>query len=251
MKNIFLVLFFIITLNLYANERVTFTSDPSPPYVIGKFGDIPFGLSVNIVNEIFSQIENVEANYTPLVPWKRVLNSVEYGKIDAIFPILKNKEREKKYFYSDAIIPAETSMFYLKKNFPNGLKWNTLKDLDNKTICVVNGYSVHKYLKKQQKEKNYQYKIITVSGSAQSCLRLLKRSRVDIYATNKSIGLFQLNEFNLDKTLIGIADKPIYIKSYYMAFSKKTNAHKLIPKINQAIKKIKEERTIDKILYGK
>jgi len=251
MKNISLILLFTITLNLYANEKITFISDPSPPYVIGKIGETPTGLSVNIVNEIFSRIDGFDASYNPLIPWKRVLHDVEYGNIDAIFPILKNEERLKKYYYTDAIIPAETTIFYLKKNFPNGLKWNTLKDFKHKSICVLDGYSVHKYLKKKQKEEGYEYKIVTTSGSAESCLRLLEKSRVDFYAANKSTGFFQLDEFNIDRKLVEVSKKPIYIKNYYIAFSKETKAYKLIPQINHIIKIMKEKGVTNRILYSK
>jgi len=176
---------------------------------------------------------------------------VEEGKTDAIFPILKNDERAKKYFYSDKIIPAETSLFFLKKKFPNGLKWETLKDLNNKKICVIAGYAVHSYLKKKKQEKNFQYRIVTAFGSAEKCLRLLKQGRIDIYAANKSTGFFQLNEFGLNTKLIDVANKPIYSKNYYIAFSKNTKAHKWIPKINDIIKLMKKDGSINKILYAK
>ena len=251
MKNLFLLVCVSLILNLYANEKITFESDPSPPFIIGKMGTVPTGISIDIVNEIFSRIEGVEGNYKDSKPWKRVLRNVEQGETDAIFPILKNDERAKKYFYSDKIIPAETSFFFLKEKFPNGFKFETLKDLNNKKICVLAGYAVHKYLEKKQEEQDLRYRIVTAFGSEEKCLRLLKEGRIDIYAANKSTGFFQLNEFGLNSKFIDVANKPIYSKNYYIAFSKNTKAHKWIPKINEIIKLMKKDGSIDKILYSK
>lgn len=250
MKNLFLLVCVSLILNLHANEKITFESDPAPPYTLGKMGNIPTGIAVDIVNEIFSRIEGVEGSYKSSKPWKRVMRNVEEGKTDATFPILKNDERAKKYFYSDKIIPSDTSLFFLKKKFPKGLKFETLKDLDNKKICVGADYAVHKYLQKKQQENGFLYRIVPVYGSAGICLYLLKEGKIDIYATNKSVGFFELNEF-INANLVDVVNKPLYSKYYYMAFSKNTTASKWIPEINDTIRLMRQDGSIDKILYSK
>lgn len=251
MKKVTLLIFISIFLNLYAKDNISIVSDPFPPYTICKMGEIPReGVALDIVDELFSHIEGIEVNYMPCIPWKRVLYSTEQGKVDITFPILKNDEREKKYYYSKPVLPAETSMFYLAEKFPNGLNWDTLSDFNNKKICVIDGWGVHNYLEKEQKKNGYTYKIVAISGTGESCFNQLQKKRIDIYATNKTVGIVQIKELGLSK-IFKVAKKPLYTKDFYMAFSKKSDAHKFLPEINKIINQMKLDGTTEKIMYKK
>ena len=78
-----------------ADQVVTFVGDPWPPYVEGVLGeDASTGVAVEVINEIFSRIENVHARF-PLIPWNRALSEVEAGSRDGIAMLLKTPKREQ------------------------------------------------------------------------------------------------------------------------------------------------------------
>ncbi len=54
------------------------------------------GIAIDIQREIFRRL-NLKTRYSANVPWKRQLNMLEMGDLNAIATIFHNKERVKKF----------------------------------------------------------------------------------------------------------------------------------------------------------
>lgn len=244
MRSLFITLLFISL--AFSNEKtVTFITDPADPFIIGKEGEVPkSGIVLDVIHKVFEDIDGYEAEHAPITAWQRSLKLVENGEIDAISVILKNPQREKKYLYSDKVISAKTVFFY-KKDTKKAKNWSNIKDFENFTICTVKGYNVEHYLNTLKKEKNIDIKLYTVNKFGK-CFDLLLKNRIDVYVENYHTGsAFLKKQPYAEKFLV--MEKPVYEKHYYFAFSKNSEAHKLIPQINDSLKKLQETGRVKEI----
>ncbi len=123
-----------------------------PPYtyykrINGKKSKEIVGFSVDVVKEIFSKND---INFTiTLLPWKRALLYVEYGKkFQIILSGTYSKERAEKYYISKPYYTTSAYYFYSRKHHPNGL--NIKKKADYKK-CKVAGLRGYNFFFKQRR----------------------------------------------------------------------------------------------------
>lgn len=238
MRYLIILLSFISVLlaeNSKQNKTITFIEDPSDPFIIGKIGEIPTsGITFEIIKEIFKEIDGYEAEFLPITPWKRALSLVESGKVDAVSHILKNKKREDTFYFTNKLITGKTVFFYKKER--KFSSWKSFKDLEKYSICTVRGYNIEKYLLSIEKEKNVDLNIY-ITNEFGTCFKLIINDRIDLYAENLHTGIAYLQKVGLENQFTTMK-KPVYQKDFFIAFSKKSEAHKLIPQMNKILKKI-------------
>jgi len=241
-----LVLLFVPFL-LFAQSRITLVEDPWPPFInVDKTTEkVTGGIAVQVIQKIFERIEDVEVNFL-IRPWKRALLEVEEGKFDGIPALQKTPEREKFLEYSDPLFENRTEFFYARSRHPNGIHWNTLNDLTAYKIGVVDGHSVSTKLKKIVAEKGIKLKIIKVTSDIQN-FKMLLSGRIDLHPNNGAVGYSIIKENGWQNKIIA-AEKALYSSKLHLAFSKKSEAKKLIPRINNIISELKAEGEIDKFV---
>lgn len=243
LKRIYLILFLIM--NVYAKEYITFIEDPTPPFIIGKYNEPPKGgISVDILKEVFKNIDEYDLKLLPLTPWKKSLELVKEGKVDGIIHIIKNNDRGKYLYFSDSFLTSKTVFFYNKNN-PKEIDIKTNNDLERYDICALKGVNVLYYLNNLKKTQNLDINIYKVDSQI-DCIKLLNLSRIDLYPENYYVGKYYLKLNNISDNF-EVYKTPIYDTTYHFAFSKNTKAHEILPKINQIIKKLKENGTTEKI----
>lgn len=242
-----ILVLFLVTDNAFGTMKVSLVNDPYPPYVLGhdtSYQISPGGITVNIAKEIFSHIDNAEVEVY-LLPWKRALRGVKSGLYDGFPMLLKSEERLQYFDYTIPIMKARTVLFYNKNKFPNGITWNSYKDLVQYKIAVQANFNINDKFKEQIRKGiplNI-YESITDEKSFQ----LLEFERVDLVATNEVFGKELIKKQQLQHMIIS-TQQALYEKPFYIAFSKKTEARLLIPKINQIIKELKQKGIIQKII---
>jgi polar amino acid transport system substrate-binding protein len=236
----------LIPVSASAEKTLIFPNDPWPPFVLGKEGsESTEGIGVDLMRAIFSRIDGVSVKI-PLVPWKRALNLVEQGKADAIPLLYKTAERELVMDFSDALFPSQDLVWYSKSHFPNGLEWKVTDDFKPYTMGVVTGYNYSKEIDKAINDRE----IKTVKAkNVKQLLIMLSGGRIDVAIANKVVGAALIKKEFKNRNIISMK-KPISEDNYYMAFSKKTSARDLLPKINSVIAELKKEGEIQKIIYG-
>lgn len=81
-------------------------------------------------------------NYTihlKVEPWARAMKEFETGKVDLIFPAGKNRERLKKFNYSQQVVNNAQFLIYVRADNP--LQWHDLSSLTGLKIGVIRGYN--------------------------------------------------------------------------------------------------------------
>ncbi len=79
------------------------------------------------------------AIHLTVYPWPRAMHAVKSGKIDAIFPTGKNKEREEIFLYSQETINRVNFLVYVREDDP--IPWEGLHSLNGRLIGVRRGFN--------------------------------------------------------------------------------------------------------------
>ncbi|MCP4487860.1 MAG: ABC transporter substrate-binding protein [Gammaproteobacteria bacterium] len=155
--------------------------------------------------------------------------------------------------FSDVIIEDTDLFWYSPEQFSTkwgrSFNWNTFADLKPYKIGVVAGYG---YSEEFQKAiKRYSYDIDEAISPKQNFLKLAL-GRVDIIPSAGIDGNYIINNNPELKGKVIPAIKPFRNQpvEFYMAFSKKSKAKKLLPKINKVILDLQKSGFIDRV-FGK
>ncbi len=85
-----------ILINAQPKQLKIGTSTGYPPYYFIKNGKL-VGLCIDIINYSAEEL-GIEVVYEQF-PWNRMLHNAKTGKVDAIMPLFKTKEREAFLFF--------------------------------------------------------------------------------------------------------------------------------------------------------
>ncbi|MEH6470022.1 MAG: transporter substrate-binding domain-containing protein [Halopseudomonas sp.] len=224
-------------------------NDPWPPYVLGEAADgskATAGIAVELIQQIFDRIEGAEAEIV-LTPWRRALHGVEAGTYDGIPLLFKTPKREEYMTFSAPLFQARTVFFYKTASFPEGVSWDSFEDLTQYRIAVQDSFSIADTFD-EQIAKGVALKLQKMDAD-RDCFRLLALDRIDLVATNEVVGRAFLEELGL-QNLARASSQSLYEKPFFIGFSNKTDARKLIPAINGIINELRQEGVIDKIIAG-
>lgn len=240
----------IVLIPLSAVQKVTFVEDPAPPFIEGEINQKPTGgITLKIIEKIFEKIPEAEAEFVAMLPWKRSLAMVEKGNIDAIMHLYKTPKREEKYYFTNSTYTGRSLLFFNREKHPEGVVWKDYGELEKYNICLLAGVGSQEFLKQKNEKEGYHFQISPVSLNS-TCWTLLEKGRVDLFVENEAVAYQYLQKHQLKGTIVA-SETPLYSKDFYMAFSKNSEAHKLIPRINAAIKELRSEGVIDSILQNK
>lgn len=184
------------------------------------------------------------AGYEPHVkfmPWKRALNAVQFGKMDAILGANKTHKRTAYLAYPKWAWPYKS---YFIAQAKHSYEYTTPQGMCPSTIGILRGSSHTAYFKRFAC-----YTIVEVNSPQQGMI-MLSRNRIDFYLDSKEV----LNHF-LDTNLkhLKYSLEPVYPhwreEPVYLAFSLKHPKHaKMAKQFDTAIEEITHDGTFDAIL---
>lgn len=226
-------------------QHVTLTGDPWPPYIIGEIGnEAKAGVGVHLMRAIFERLDGVELSI-PMVPWKRALREVRRGTKDGIAILLKTRKREQYMDYSDELFRSYNTVWYAATNFPSGFDWQHYTDFKPYRVGVVRGHSYGDEL--DQMIADGSLTVIELS-SARQLFAMLKKGRVELAIADRLVGDAFVQKYAGSKRRLLAAKKPAAGEVYYIAFSKKSEARRLIPAINRVVAELKKEGAIQRLV---
>lgn len=76
-----------------------------------------------------------------IIPWKRCLNLTKRGRYDAILSASLNPERVASFITTEPYYSITPSYFYLRQDYPSGLSFQSVLNIDSKNICGRQGYN--------------------------------------------------------------------------------------------------------------
>lgn len=213
-----------------------------PPYTPNAYGIAEEGLSLELMEAIFSQLNlKVEVE---LVPQKRMLLYLRLGERDAATVITKNPERLKYLEYTDAIISKDRGLIYYRTDRQEPFEWQSYQDLKGLRIGAVYG---HNYgVEFGQAVEEFDLDLVEVNRVIQNFDMLLAK-RIDIIVAAESTANELLRDTKY-KGKISAAKKPMREISFHIAFSKKSHARVLIPQVNGVIQKMHANGSLQAII---
>lgn len=224
----------ISALQIYA-VNIKFYCDEAPPYNYSEENKIT-GIAVDWLEEMFEITGNkYKTEDIKLVPWARGYNLLLNKPNTCMFSVARTDERENKFLWVGPI--SEVTIVLLAKKEHN-IKINNNDDLKKYSITTMkNDISEFALLKKGLNKKDLEYS----SNNTENFLKL-KKGRVDLWACEKSVASFEIN--NSDKPDEYVCAAILEKSELYFAFNKKTRKED-IKELQTAFNKLKKKNYKD------
>ena len=227
----------INSLSGFAAEELQVATSEWVPYV-GK--DLPNqGLAMDIVTSALKR-----AGYKPAViiqAWNRTLEGADIGVYDLIAAAWYSKEREKSFIYSKPYIYNEIKLL---KNASSNFKFNSVADLQGKTVGVLNNYAYGK-------EFDNARGILRAPGIhvLQNITRVLN-GEIELTLDDQRVLEYEIkNNISLNQENLVFIPKSVSKNGLYIAVSRLNPKHKeIVQAFNKAIVAMRKDGTYDRIL---
>lgn len=185
-----------------------------------------------------------------LPPWKRCLQkSVDNSQYTIALDASYSQEREEKYLLTRDYYHITPKIFYLKKNFPNGLpKFKSASNIFNLgTICGLFGYNYEGFSKGIDNEKinmdAKNFESLTQMVASNRCTAFI--ARYEIIAGFKNLG----EDYFLNGSITTEEIPNANLDHFYMMISKKFKyAFELKGIIDAGISKLERQQELEKLL---
>lgn len=203
-----------------------------PPYEFIEDGKLK-GFDVDVVNEIAKRM-NADVKYI-YMDFDALIPALKAKKIDFIASIMKKTEkREKSVLFSDNIKDSINAVIYLGANIKNTLNTDCT-DKVNALIGAELSTAQYDYF------NNLHRKVKAFSDINLGVLAL-KNNKIDFLALDKHSAL----RFIQKHKELGIFCE--YVDSSVQGYVSDINNKELIEKINIALKSMKEDGTLEKLI---
>jgi len=218
---------FIILLNCFSNAyaiHLSFATQNLEPFSFLSEKGYPAGPSVDIANAI---CEEIKADCViDLYPWRRAYYEVKMGRVNGVFFIGKNPEREQWLKFSPPIVQTEYG-FFVNENNP--LDYKIPKDITGYIIGVFGPSNTSASLEKikQQMEDFY----IDMEDNDESGFRKLSVERVNAVYSNRDVGFSLLKKLNLNNIRYAGPHRRL---AYYFGFNPQLTPLKWIQSFNNS-----------------
>ena len=200
----------------WARTIIVGTSTGYPPYYYLEKGQLK-GICVDIVNEVSNRM-GIVIKYEQY-PWKRMLYFGKTGKVDAVMPLFKTKERQQYlYFLNNRLAYEENNFFAYKKS--NIDFTGSLMALRFYKIGVVKDYSYGENFD----QAAYLSKIEVYSDEA--LLKMFSFKRFDLGIGNRSVILYHAHQLGIANQ-IEFLQPAVTRNPLYIGFSKKREHKRL------------------------
>ncbi len=147
-----------------------------PPFNYNKKG-IAKGFSIDYMNLLAKKLD-IKVEYISGYSWSEFMDMLQTPALDVIINIVKNKQRIKTICFTDEYYSAQAAIYVHKNNSD----FNSLKDLENRTVASPKGFNSQRFL-----EKNYpNIKQVLVKNKLEA-LKLLSLGKVDAVIGIKGI----------------------------------------------------------------
>lgn len=197
------------------------------------------GVVPTIITNIFNEI-GVEVKQQPIIPWKRLLNDLEIGKLDVLTGAYYNDERAKKYQYSNAITVDEIRIFVKKgKEFP----FYDLSDLKGLIGVRPMGGSYGQGFDDYAKKNLH----INENNNTLAMLKLLLQGKVDYAVWGYYDGLGNIAQHHYQDQITALPT-PVSSNNVYALFSKQSPCLSQVDRFNQILERMHIDGDIDEII---
>lgn len=227
------------------SQKLLFLTEHSPPFQFTSESNNVAGLTTTVIQEA---LKLTPYDYdVKIFPWSRSFFLAQGKENTCIYLISRDKEREKLFKWVTPMLL--TNDYFIGLSARTDINVNNIEDVKKYKVAVLKEDRTYYDLLKLGFVENENLFVINDSTSM---LKLLtRRKQIDfILADTINVryrAMFNNMDYELFKTYFKLNIKPIEL---YLACSLKTSPE-VINNLSQAINKIKENGTYDKIFEGK
>lgn len=237
------LLLFVSSNNIFSSDNILFRVSDYPPYYFQENG-IWKGLSVELMNVLLK-----EAGYSITykeIPWKRALNGMRTGNIDAMANLSITEERSE-YIHFVGPQMDESMVLFVNNDF--NYKIDSLEDIKNISgkIGIHLGLSYgDEFDTKLKNDPDFSDKFSVISDGNKFGM-LSKKKRISGFVLNKYVFYYKQSISNEFDTIV---EHPYVINQdfIYFGFSKNNFNEDQIKQLQKAYLKVKERGDFDRIL---
>ena len=226
-----------------AAETVRLTNGEWPPFTSEKELQY-YGILSRIVTEAFA-LEGITVEYG-FYPWKRALVYAKDGDWDGSIGWAQGRaDLTPDFLFSDPIIVIPKAIFSLKSK---PVTWNTMNDLQGKTIGVTAGYMYGEAL--EQARQAGKLKVEEVTRDEQN-LKKLFAGRFDAFAMEIDTALYLLQtKFTPEEAAQIMYHPTILVEAPQCIIFSKTLAKsaRLVEVLNRGLQRLKESGKYDQYI---
>ena len=213
------------------------------PFSWGDEQGVAKGVEVDFVKALLNEKLGLKVSHS-ILPWARAQAMIEEGQAD-IFVTIPNSKRRGYALVSE--IPLFFSNFIMHTGSSNPKKNRLMaitslqdliaqKDIINGHIVGAGWHSV--------KLKNAE--ILKIAPSSLQILQLLDKNRIDVYIEQTPLIRYQIKALGFEGRITEIP-QVIEETRWYICMGKKSSFVKLMPVINELLKKMKKTGELSKL----
>lgn len=216
------------------------TTDTFPPFSIVEGGKLsgPFPeVALAVCAEIGASCR------IEVLPTRRAMAMAEEGELDGIFSLLKTRERDALFFFSEPVVDTAYSLFALAAN---PFLYREARDLSGQTVGVYGPSGTQSVL--QELIKDLPAVQLQVELNNERLLQKLVSGRYGaegLAVMNRDVGFYLLKKGGITGVkAVGEIGKA----QYFIAFSRKKVAPEKFERFNAGLKRLIERGALDAIL---
>ncbi|MES2298254.1 MAG: transporter substrate-binding domain-containing protein [Pseudomonadota bacterium] len=224
-----------------AQRTVRITNGEWPPYLSASLPEQ--GVLSHIVTLAFKQ-QGLAVEYG-FFPWARAIMLAKVGEWDGSAAWARSPERERDFYFSDALVVSETVLYHLKSH---PLAWSTVGDLAHYRIGVSRGYFYGAPFEAAMRDGTIQAENVTLD---EMNLRKILGGRIDAFPVDRRVAedLLRRHFSAADAALLTFHPKPLYIQTVHLMLSRAHPANgALMEQFNKGLKSLRESGQLDALL---
>lgn len=241
MKAILLALILFMTLlnNLNAQIFKVVLADYKPYSWYDDKTNSVRGIEIDILKEIIENRLNIPLSIE-ILPWKRAQMYVKQGEADAFIAVPTEQRLSYTMINQEPIINWGVSFFI---NHTQKLKYmeykiNTIDDIKQLKVASMIGNG---WVEKNLKGFDIQWVV-----KMEQMLSLLHKNRVDLIVDCPTVMDYHIKDAQLQNEIIEL--KKLFSVPMHLGVSKKSDFLFVIPSFDKALKAMKEDGTLEKII---
>lgn len=205
-----------------------------------KVGDRITGVCPEILQLIFGELGiKVDSRYAG--NWKRCQKTVEDGTVDMIMGAYKTEEREKIYAYPETPVSTDSVTVFVWKG--RAFKFDQWDDLKGKRAGIARGTSAGESFDNWLKENAF----VDVGPRRVNNYKKLEAGRIDFCVGGMYAELIEIKSYGFEGKIVPLRN-PVKVENTYVAVSKKSPFVKYIPQLEDGLKKLHADGTVDRLI---
>lgn len=226
-------------------RTIRLSAHPEFPPFMYQQGDKMAGIIPELTERILSEL-GLSVQNTSIGPWARVQAIAQDGDIDVIAGIYKTNDRVTYLDFVPTPVIANEVMVWVKQGqtFPFA-SWEALQGRKMGGI-IGDKYSPEFDAFLEQHADTIPIERVT---SVEQNFKKLLAGRIDFMIYSRYVGMLVAQKMGITDQ-IEVLPKVVFTGLFYVAFSKKSDLKKLLPKVDRLIIQYKENGTVEALVQS-